>query len=117
MSRAKSIDSPCRSPVERTRSVATRAADRARGDDGRTGDEQEGAGEESMGEARGLYRRVPPGATAKTGPAFACGVPRSGYQGRLKVFTVVMHLMASMTPSLMPSPLSLMPPNGLHSMR
>ena len=39
------------------------------------------------------------------------------HHGSENVFTVVMHFMASMTPSLMPRPLSLMPPKGELSMR
>jgi len=39
------------------------------------------------------------------------------YHGRENVFTKLKHLMASITPSLIPRPLSLMPPKGEFSMR
>ena len=40
-----------------------------------------------------------------------------GHQGRETVFTVVMNLIASITPSLMPRPLSFTPPKGDSSSR
>ena len=40
-----------------------------------------------------------------------------GYQGKEKVFTLVIYLIASITPSLIPSPESLTPPKGEHSIR
>ena len=43
--------------------------------------------------------------------------PYRNYHGNEKVFTVVMLFIASMTPSLMPRPLSFTPPNGELSMR
>ena len=39
------------------------------------------------------------------------------HQGIENVLTLVMNLMASITPSLMPRPESLTPPNGEHSIR
>src|SRR5262249_48649303 len=39
------------------------------------------------------------------------------YQGSEKVLTLVMNFMASITPSLIPKPESLTPPNGEHSIR
>src|SRR6266566_9948692 len=42
---------------------------------------------------------------------------QTNYHGSEKVFTKLKHLMASITPSLMPRPLALVPPNGLFSMR
>ena len=39
------------------------------------------------------------------------------HHGRENVFVVVMNFIASMTPSLMPSPESFTPPNGEHSIR
>src|SRR5207247_11179333 len=47
--------------------------------------------------------------------AFPC--QQTNYHGSENFFTKLKHLMASITPSLMPRPLSLIPPNGLFSMR
>ena len=71
----------------------------------------------------GLVRSQAAGGGDKTGEVGRLGLlasmfaNRSGYQGSEKVLTVVMTLIASITPSLTPRPESFTPPKGELSMR